>query len=467
MIYNTGTITTVSGSSIVTGKGTKWNSNNPLVSPGMLMLISDGNINHAHMILSVNSDTELNLADKPAFSATDTTYTINLTEPNNNSDAARALVAANTYIIYFLQNMDLWMTENGVVEITLPSGKAVKLESIKALQELVEGKADASSVKEIKDALESKADASSVKEIKDALESKADAKNVTEISEKLDTKYDKSGGEITGDVQLNTGKIKAKNANNVTDHVFQDKNGTLMHVGDFGIGIVNPASLKDINVTLEAGFYSANGNATGVPSGAGGTNFIQSNGDNYCFQIGKENLTNDLKLRIKKKNVWSAWVNILTKANTTFDANGFLKRASPIVKIHPSGSFETNEESAGVNVQRTGLGVYFISGVMGYNSDGGWGTNSGASVPKNNNGLELIYIKDKILPDGNIEIQTFHRQHSHLPEDFQNWRVKEIINEKPVYYADGEQVDIPPSTWLDIRVEMPVDSIWNRQHAQN
>ncbi|HGJ5899920.1 hypothetical protein, partial [Arsenophonus apicola] len=451
MIYNTGTITTVSGSSIVKGTGTKWNSNNPLVSPGMLMLIKNGDINYPYMILAVNSDTELTLADKPTFSATDTTYTINLTEPNNNSDAARALVAANTYILYFLQNMDTWMGDNGVVELTLPSGKTVKLESIKALQELVESKADVSSVTEIEKSLKEKADVSSV----------------TELGKKLDTKYDKSGGQLTGDVQLNTGKIKAKNANNVTDHVFQDKNGTLMHVGDFGIGIVNPASLKDINVTLEAGFYSANGNATGVPSGAGGTNFIQSNGDNYCFQIGKENLTNDLKLRIKKKNVWSAWVNILTKANTTFDANGFLKRASPIVKIHPSGSFETNEESAGVNVQRTGLGVYFISGVMGYNSDGGWGTNSGASVPKNNNGLELIYIKDKILPDGNIEIQTFHRQHSHLPEDFQNWRVKEIINGKPVYYADGEQVDIPPSTWLDIRVEMPVDSIWNRQHAQN
>ncbi|UBX28460.1 hypothetical protein [Arsenophonus apicola] len=339
MIYNTGTITTVSASPIVKGTGTKWNSNNPLVSPGMLMLIKNGDINYPYMILAVNSDTELTLADKPTFSATDTTYSINLTEPNNNSDAARALVAANTYILYFLQNMDTWMGDNGVVEITLPSGKTVKLESIKALQELVEGKADASSVEEIKTAVEGKADASSVEEIKTAVEGKADASSVeeiktavegkadassvTEISENLDKKYDKTGGQITGDVQLNTGKIKAKNANNVTDHVFQDKNGTLMHVGDFGIGIVNPASLKDINVTLEAGFYSANGNATGVPSGAGGTNFIQSNGDNYCFQIGKENLTNDLKLRIKKKNVWSAWVNILTKANTTFDANGF------------------------------------------------------------------------------------------------------------------------------------------------
>ncbi len=145
------------------------------------------------------------------------------------------------------------------------------------------------------------------------------------------------------------------------------------------------------------------------------------------------------------------------------DANGFFKRASPIVKIHPDGSFETNEESEGARVQRTGIGSYFISGVMGYNADGAWGVNGGISIPKDINGLELIYVRDKILSNGDIEIQTFHRQHTHLPKDFQNWRIKEIIDGKPVYYADGEQVDIPPSTWLDVRVQMPVDSIWGQQ----
>uniref|UniRef100_A0A3B0MLS7 Uncharacterized protein n=1 Tax=Arsenophonus endosymbiont of Trialeurodes vaporariorum TaxID=235567 RepID=A0A3B0MLS7_9GAMM len=126
MIYNTGTITTVSSSSIFKGIGTKWNSNNPLVSPGMLILIKNGDVNYPYMILAVNSDTELTLAEKPTFSATDTTYTINLTEPNNNCDAPGALVAANTYSLYFLQNMDTWMGDNGVVELTLPSGKTVK-----------------------------------------------------------------------------------------------------------------------------------------------------------------------------------------------------------------------------------------------------------------------------------------------------------------------------------------------------
>ncbi|MFS1538278.1 MAG: hypothetical protein ACL7BU_05795 [Candidatus Phlomobacter fragariae] len=106
MIYNTGTVIIVLWSAIIRGTGTKWNSNNPLVSVGMLMLIKNGDMNYSYMIKAVSSGTELLLAEAATFSATDTTYMINLTEPNNNSDAARALVAANTYILYFLQNMD-------------------------------------------------------------------------------------------------------------------------------------------------------------------------------------------------------------------------------------------------------------------------------------------------------------------------------------------------------------------------
>ncbi|CAA2929591.1 transposase [Arsenophonus endosymbiont of Bemisia tabaci] len=104
----------------------------------MLILIKYNNINYPYLIKAVNSGNELVLAEKAIFSATNTTYTINLTEPRNNSDAAPALVAANAYIIYFLQNMDTWLTETGVVEITPPSGKTVKLKSIKALEKLIE-----------------------------------------------------------------------------------------------------------------------------------------------------------------------------------------------------------------------------------------------------------------------------------------------------------------------------------------
>lgn len=430
MIYNTGTITTVSGSSIVKGTGTKWNSNNPLVSPGMLMLIKNGDTNYPYMILSVNSDTELTLADKPTFSATDTTYTINLTEPNNNSDAARALVAANTYIIYFLQNMDLWMTENGVVEITLPSGKTVKLESIKALQELVK----------------TKADASSVEEIKTSLESKADKKSVEDINKTVADKFDKES--VVQEIGSADDKVMSQKA---STNAFVKKNST----EDLASGNITALKLfvKSSNSNGELELQAANGNTWLIAA---------SNTDERVWLF--KRATPSISIYFPLKAGTMALLSDIPKMIA--DANGFLKRASPIVKIHPDGSFETNDESEGVNVQRTGVGKYFISGIMGYNADGAWGVNGGVSVPKDINGLELIYVKDKILSNGSIEIQTFHRQHPHLPKDFQNWRVKEIVDGKPVYYADGEQVDIPPSTWLDVRVEMPVDSIWNQQQAQ-
>ncbi|QBY43455.1 hypothetical protein QE197_08560 [Arsenophonus nasoniae] len=450
MIYKDGTVTVVSGSSIVKGTGTKWNSNNPLVSPGMLMLIKNGNINYPYMILSVNSDTELTLADKPTFSATDTTYSINLTEPNNNSDAARALVAANTYILYFLQNMDTWMGENGVVELTLPSGKTVKLESIKALQELVEGKADSSAIDEIKE----------------TVKGKADAKDVVEISEKLDKKFDKTGGEINGNVQLNAGKINSKHGDKVVSHTFQDKDGTLIQMGDFGLGGTTIYERGNESITGGCGFFSNLGYDDDRFDGKWGSGIrlqYDKNSFYFLFLDGYGNTWTAIHLADKQsfklKKQWS-------ENNTTVDGNGFIKKASPIIKIYPNGHFETNDKSEGAIVQRLDTGKYLISRVLGYNSDGAWGVNGGVSVPKDINGLELIYVRDKILSNGNIEIQTFHRQHSHLPEDFQNWRIKEIIDGKPTYYIDGEPCDIPPSTWLDVRVEMPVDSIWNQQHAQ-
>ncbi|MFS1582895.1 MAG: hypothetical protein ACL7AY_08810 [Candidatus Arsenophonus phytopathogenicus] len=419
MLYNTGTVTIVSGSAIVKGTGTKWNSNNPLVSAGMLMLIKNGDINYPYMIKAVNSNTELALAEEATFSATDTPYTINLTEPNNNSDAARALVAANTYILYFLQNMDTWMGENGVVELTLPSGKVVKLESIKALQELVKGKADASDIDEIKEAVKGKADASSVEAISKTVADKLDKTDVVQspgsatdkmLSQKAcDDNYAKKNSQEV----LRTGNIVIKSGKDYSGLMIERKDGVVCA--------------------------------------------LQTSPDSAYLAYGEHG-----KLDIP----YNTSGIMMVTGEYIVDGNGFVKKASPIIKIYANGNFETNEESEGAKVQRLGTGKYLISEILGYNADGAWGVNGGVSIPKDINGLELVYVKDKILSDGKIEIQTFHRQHAHLPEDFQNWRAKENIDGK-AYYVDGEQCDIPPSTWLDIRVEMPANSIWHQRQAQN
>lgn len=162
----------------------------------------------------------------------------------------------------------------------------------------------------------------------------------------------------------------------------------------------------------------------------------------------------------------SAWV-LFGESNCTVDGNGFVKKSSPIIQIHPNGSFETNDESEGAHVHRTDTGQYHITGILGYNSDGAWGVNGGISVPKDNNGLELVYVADRVLEDGGIIIETCHRQHAHLPEQFQNWRLKEITADGDrIFYQDGEPCDLPEYTRLDVRVEMPQGSVWNTKQRE-
>ncbi|QPB12123.1 hypothetical protein [Providencia phage PSTCR5] len=157
-----------------------------------------------------------------------------------------------------------------------------------------------------------------------------------------------------------------------------------------------------------------------------------------------------------------AWVDVLDSNNTTRDPNGFIKIASPVVKVFKD-SCTTNKESEGVTFEKLGVGHYVIHGTLGFNSDGGWGIRGGVVVPKDENDQPLLWVNTKILPNGDIEIKTYHRQHDNVPEQFQNTRIKEIEGDTITYYTDGEAADIPDNTWLDVRVQMPEDSIYSRK----
>ncbi len=140
MIYTTGTVNTVSGSAIVKGTGTKFKNNNPAINIGMTILIKSGNTNIPYMIKSVNSDTELVLAQPALATVTNTAFSIHITEPDNNSDAARTMVAINSYVEYFLDAMNTWMTQTGQTKIEMPNGEIVTLDSIKKMQRDIESK---------------------------------------------------------------------------------------------------------------------------------------------------------------------------------------------------------------------------------------------------------------------------------------------------------------------------------------
>lgn len=233
----------------------------------------------------------------------------------------------------------------------------------------------------------------------------------------------------------------------------------------WGVTGMSPAGITNHNsLTTPTGMYyygtpSANKPATSVGFGSAIVTRYSTDISHHLYI----NNYGSSVLAVRRMNGTSREdYHVLTSNNWTVDSNGFYKRASPIIVIKHSG-YSTNKESRGATVSKLSTGCYHIRNILGYNEDGAWGINGGISVPKDVNGLELVYVKDEIQPDGSIIVRTYHRQHSHLPEMFQNTRKKPDGST----YKDGEPCDLPVYTGLDIRVGMPSDSIYNRQQTNN
>lgn len=144
--------------------------------------------------------------------------------------------------------------------------------------------------------------------------------------------------------------------------------------------------------------------------------------------------------------------------NTAVDSNGFIKQASPVVKIFTDGKYETNDESEGVTVTRLDVGQYLIEGCKALNSDAAWGgIEGGFEIPTDRNKQPLIWLDYEVSADGSVLVKTYHRTHPDAPAFARNERDG---------LADGEPVDIPAHQFVSVRVEMPVDSIWNQKQTE-
>nr|ELR5114319.1 cell envelope integrity protein TolA [Providencia stuartii] len=183
-------------------------------------------------------------------------------------------------------------------------------------------------------------------------------------------------------------------------------------------------------------------------------------------------------------------------ANTTKDANGNLKAASPIVKVF-ADHIGNNDESEGVTLKKLHTGIYQLHGVLGLHSDASWGgINGGITVPCGINQLPLVFVLYDVLEkgkphpfdgrivepdeDGDIVLYTSYRKHD-LPQNIQYERFKlypEFLRDAEedeesipgfngkVELTPGEPCDIPRGHWIDVRVNMPSNSIYNLKQAE-
>ncbi|WOO48595.1 hypothetical protein R2S03_14045 [Hafnia alvei] len=431
MIYTTGTVNTVSGSAIVKGTGTKFKNNNPAINIGMTILIKSGTTNIPYMIKSVNSDTELVLAQPALATATNTTFSIHITEPDNNSDAARTMVAINSYVEYFLDAMNTWMTQTGQTKIEMPNGEVITLDSIKKMQGDIQNKADLTKT--------------TPQDFKGGIVS-AGAVGSRNSSYDLFLSLDPSPSFL---YKINGTYYRA---------TLPGKTGKMMLVGDYGWGGSETPSTNISEAELRAVLMNRNTvtqiirNEQTTKYGLGGSPIAYfKSKDTYQALVSS---WNGGSCRVVAGNATSEYVhNLWTDRNTTVDSNGFIKRASPIIDINPDGTFTTNDESEGATVTRVAKGEYLIEGVLGFNSDAGWGgVDGGIEIPLDVNKQPLIWVNSKVNKDGSILVKTYHRTHPNAPEFARN----DIDG-----YSDGNPIDIPDGRFISVRVQMPEQSIYN------
>lgn len=224
---------------------------------------------------------------------------------------------------------------------------------------------------------------------------------------------------------------------------------------------------------------SLSGLATPLSMGQGGTgstdlagarvnlrvdSLVQNASQNWLYSPDRS-----IKLAMIDNNVWGAYSDALAKwvipAGMVTDSNGYLKAASPVIRLKGDGSVEFNEEAEGVTAERISTGVYRVHGVMGFNADPLWGgINGGVTVPVDINNQPLIWVDFSVENNGDILLRTYHRTHPDAPEFARNLiGLKNGDGAFTESVKDGEPADIPDGRWVDLRIQMPEDSLWNQK----
>lgn len=124
--------------------------------------------------------------------------------------------------------------------------------------------------------------------------------------------------------------------------------------------------------------------------------------------------------------------------NTTKDANGFIKGASPIVKVF-ADKVELNDDAVNQNVvyKKNGIGDYTITTQSGLSTDGWY-----IELPKDMNGNPKVAVTLTEV-DGVISLKSYKRIFS----------MKTFTFEPDL----NEPLDIPEGRWIDLRLnEIPV-----------
>lgn len=213
--------------------------------------------------------------------------------------------------------------------------------------------------------------------------------------------------------------------------------GRLMKVGDFGLGATIAPVITDIDaIDIPFGQYRTTAPLTvGTFPTTLAWGHVIIFGSNFgdFVQLFTNVLDDKLFMRRYRTSAggWQPWRTFWNTANTTVDANGFLRAASPIVQLFDTRHAEP-VEPVGASFEKHGTGHYSLSGVAPLAQEG-WSV----EIPRDINGNRQIFVD--LEYDADAAVLTLHTS---TPLWDGGWTA-------------GEACDIPAERWIDLRFVPP------------
>ena len=432
-----GTITLTNGSAVVGGSGTSFATE---LAAGDFIVSAVGGVPYTLPVKTVDSNTQVTLVSNftgptqsgAAWSAVPR-VALNMVTAALVAQSAEALRGLN----YDKQNWQSIFSGNGNVTVTLPDGTKWTGPAWNSITTTLSGKA--------------------------AKGANDDITSLSGLTTALSLEQGGTGSKTATGARTNLGLGTSATKNTGTT------SNDVMQPGMFGLGrpdgalIFNTTSQDDLLVGLTGYGLTVLRNNAQIPEPWNIWNYSPTifarTGDTYS--LFSMPFQSSGKVRVFGGTTASGWTHsriLYDDKNTVVDSNGFIKQASPVVKIFTDGKYETNDESEGVTVTRLDVGQYLIEGCKALNSDAAWGgIDGGFEIPTDRNKQPLIWLDYEVNADGSVLVKTYHREHPSAPAFARNERDG---------LADGEPVDIPADQFVSVRVEMPADSIWNQKQAE-
>ncbi|NUE05990.1 phage tail protein [Escherichia coli] len=435
MIYTTGTIA-ISGNTL-TGTGTNFTAAGSLIRNGCTVIAMTSPV-QVFQITAIVSATRLTVtpAASPAIPA-GTKYAILLSDSLSVDGLAQDI--AETFTMYQSYMSGFADVMNGTTDVTITiNGVAVTVPGQKSLAKKG-ANSDITSLSGLTSAL-------SISQGGTAAKNAAGARSNLGL-----------GSSSTYDVGISSGQVMQVGAFGLGVNADISTGVNQLHIGNPSSNITR---FSYVPSSVEIGFLPSQWRAGLEIKSTGATGFQL-----WASSYGT---TPRAAIRIASSgsNGYTDFAEFYTTVNTTKASDGTLKAASPVARIVKSreeteradvaedgfswcGCGTANAEAEGISISRLDVGVYTLTGSAGLASSG-WQL----LPPMDPGGMgELGVVEAEQTDNGELTIRLFKRKYM-------------LSNEGEIVKTKGEPIDVPANSWIDVRLDMPENSVWNQRQKE-